>query len=214
VVVAFLRLGTKYNIHDLRKDAIERLEYEFPSSLAHMDDRQFDMINLHEEGIYGYVDAVNLARETNLLNILPVALWECINFAGGLDMILAGHERQDGSITRLSGEDQRICLSAWGRIVWLQNNTNYSWGSREFSGCENHLECAYRRLWLMADLGVRSAEPGCHSLFCQWDTTWEEHMCIPCAKQAKISHNVGRNYAWDRLPVMFDLPEWDQLVEN
>ncbi|KAJ7629246.1 hypothetical protein DFH06DRAFT_1141243 [Mycena polygramma] len=84
-VAAMWRLGNKYEFSELRDDSLQRLEYLFPSSLSLFQERYYDkQVQKTRQAplkspIHHYpglvFDAINLARETNLLSILPAAFY-------------------------------------------------------------------------------------------------------------------------------------------
>jgi len=79
-----LRLGTKYQIHNLRQEAVRCLELSFPSTRANMD-----ALYIIESGRYDFgpvkmkdkelMDLITLARECNVLSILPAAFYRCLD---------------------------------------------------------------------------------------------------------------------------------------
>jgi len=159
-----------------------------------------------------HVDVAILARETSILPILPIALLRCIDYRDVFDHLLTGHERDNGSISILSGDDQRVCLVAWHKIVQLQANTTYSWLKISCDDCVDHLGCSSGKMFLRSH--IHGVVPCCGDVFSDWCEDWEDLMCDACVLDAKGSHSRGRRLAWDQLPIMFGLPEWDQLIKN
>ncbi|KIM87927.1 hypothetical protein PILCRDRAFT_95671 [Piloderma croceum F 1598] len=214
VVAAFLRLGMKYNISTLTADAMERLSYEFPTTMGRWD--SFDLcsrVDLYTQA--DYIDVVNLAKEIQLPHFLPTAFLHCILIDDIFECVLKGVERQDGSHAVLSGEEQKICLLGWENIVNMQAETTFAWrdGTQRFALymaiCTAPGSCGSARTRLGSV--PRNVFPGCEP-FAVWDDCWEAGMCAACVAVAKESHDRGREEAWARLPSMFGLPSWEELL--
>jgi len=79
VVAAFLRLGSKYFIEGLRLDALNRLNYEYPINFQPMGRNSTLLLKCYQ-GIS--FDVINLARQNNILSILPAAFYDCFDATG------------------------------------------------------------------------------------------------------------------------------------
>jgi len=77
-----LRLGNKYDIHQLVAEATGRLHIEFPTNLHHWDLRFPSVQKYTFKGIKEQngllFDVVNLALQHEILSILPVAYFSCL----------------------------------------------------------------------------------------------------------------------------------------
>jgi len=71
-VAAMLRLGTKYDIVDLRTQALEILHYEYPTTLEDYD-KSYDAPRLDYHDPTTSSRILNLALEFSLETVLPVA---------------------------------------------------------------------------------------------------------------------------------------------
>ncbi|KZP23547.1 hypothetical protein FIBSPDRAFT_952058 [Athelia psychrophila] len=121
VVAAFLRLGNKYEIEALRAEAPKRLLFEFPSERAILDehiypvDRRGTMIELAD---WTFINVTNLAREQNLLSVLPLALYSCCRMWNAPDLE-QGQRRADNSLATLSPVNEHACFRAYcQRLCW------------------------------------------------------------------------------------------------
>jgi len=84
VVAAMLRLGTIYQIHRFRKEAIQCLQLSFPSTLSEMDAvgttklsaRTFPSISIRDEE---FMDLITVACECDLPSILPATFYGYLN---------------------------------------------------------------------------------------------------------------------------------------
>jgi hypothetical protein len=68
----------KYEITQLRKEAVARLTFEFPSTLEQWDNVSTEMMRLitRENGIV--FDIIQLARQHDLLAVLPAAFYTIV----------------------------------------------------------------------------------------------------------------------------------------
>ena len=204
-VAAFYRLGTKYEIPDLRIEAIRRLSNDYPDELELFDQ------NRNSQLIEGRAaDVVNLAREMNILSVLPSALYCCSAFYTTGE-ILGGKKRSDGSTAIMSLDDQKICLLGRDKLTRLQATETFSWLANEFEGSCLDLKCVNGRDALIGILFIWS--PACRALH-RRRRIWEREFCAPCVAAFADSHALGRKNIWNLLPSIFDLPPWEELLKT
>jgi hypothetical protein len=156
-------------------------------------------------------DVVKLARENNIPSLLPTALFECV-LSTFIDEIFQGARRSDGSLSSLSREDQEICILGWWKTFTVQAETTFSWLDDDtlYNDCSTPTCCPSERTLVAAR--IRSTSPD-SVLLSEWDEKDGMKMCKNCATAAKESHNEGREAAWQRLPSIFDLSDWDSLAK-
>ncbi|KDQ56532.1 hypothetical protein JAAARDRAFT_294594 [Jaapia argillacea MUCL 33604] len=185
VVGSLLRLGKKYGIDHLREDSMELLQREWPSSLdEHLTVDGFVVI-CDEPGVT--IDAISLALQTGVLSILPVAFYKCLY--NDLTWVMEGERRMDGTIAKLSSDDQRRCLG--GRV-------------NVFTGdCTQARKDLFIRLW--------DPLPEIWALE-DWDEDWSDDLCPACIVDGKERFEAARRTIWDKLPSFFDLPPWNELI--
>lgn len=109
---ATLRLGHKYQIHNLVKHGVEYLQKWFTSDL----DTWEEELLYHEapfERIYA-IGVVNLARLLAEPSLLPTALLACCTL--GADVV-KGFTREDGTHESLSLDDLGRCFAARMRLA-------------------------------------------------------------------------------------------------
>jgi hypothetical protein len=124
-----------------------------------------------------------------------------------------GVQKEDGTITHLSGLDLRRCVVAREKLLTTQFQPGYTFGwARQWafndcidvSGCRAvregiqrmHLDGAHIRVL------ARSSPLFCNS------------RCFPCTRHTVESIDAGRKKTWDELPKFFDLPPWGELKNN
>lgn len=211
IVAAFLRLGNKYKIEVLRAEALKRLFHEYPLEVRDFDEMgHWSMI---ESGAWVISDTVKLAREQNLLSVLPVALYiVCRDYSA--EEIMGSISKSDGSLRPvLNSVDQCLCLAAYVRLLQTQGDTTLSWinSSSSYPHCEDSSTCCAVRQRLICKIFFPVAALGGLGY---WEQDWEERMCESCVAIAKDLHDEGRANFWDALPSIFDLPEWAELKKD
>jgi hypothetical protein len=213
-VAAFLRLGSKYDIVQLRRDAMKLLSAHFPSTLERYDEFKAKgcIPTVDWEGTLWF-DVINLARETNTFSILPAAfLMVCNSF--DIDEILDGIEREDG-VSLLSIHDQKVILRGWHKLIQIQFEETFQWMTlKSRNACfVNCRKCSKARRDILDQEFDRST-PSCRALDA-WDSSWEmDETCESCDGVCKGKHDLGRAKIWDKLPSIFDLPPWDKLLNE
>ncbi|KZP29322.1 hypothetical protein FIBSPDRAFT_1038987 [Athelia psychrophila] len=209
VVAAFVRLGQKYQIDAVLSEALKRLYNEFPVELKNLDDKRYDWDKIsYSKGIN--IDVANLAREQNLLSVLPYALHLCCYVRS--DVTMQGVQRKDNTIAKLAPINERAVLAASHSILLLQSSTTFSWLTADGSDeCDTHQDCNNGRNQILRD----SFFPlPIYTCLATWAREWEENMCGACVLKAQDFHAVGRQKYWDELPSTFGLPDWEELKKE
>jgi hypothetical protein len=184
----------------------------FPSRLEDLDHRLQELEYL-ERQMDDAFDAVNLARETGLLFVLPCALFVCCR-AHSVHEILHGYQRiSTAPRVHLSAEDQSICLPGWHNLVlqqasetfwWLDN----IWARARLFECSGHARCDKGRKQIFYSL----SHPVTRCIPLEpWSSIWEGNLCGTCNESSKLQHKRGRQNIWNELPSTFGLLGWDEL---
>jgi hypothetical protein len=210
VVAAFMRLGTKYEIEDLRAEGIRRLHADYPSSLELYDELRNGKKLAIEPHVGRSFDIANLARETGTLSVLPVVLYSCCRIFDN-EGLFEGCQTQDGnSVIALSPTDQKICILAKDKLFALQARETFGWLDLNIEQdrcpdirCKNTKRKIFKSVWY--------PKPQCAALDA-W--TWSGRMCVDCEVDARGRHAAGRAEVWSQLPSVFALPEWDELLDE
>jgi len=210
VVAAFMRLGTKYEIEDLRAEGIRRLHADYPSSLELYDELRNGKKLAIEPHVGRSFDIANLARETGTLSVLPVVLYSCCRIFDN-EGLFEGCQTQDGdSVIALSPTDQKICILAKDKLFALQARETFGWLDLNTEQdrcpdirCKNTKRKIFKSVWY--------PKPKCAALDA-W--TWSGRMCVDCEVDARGRHAAGRAEVWSQLPSVFALPEWDELLDE
>ncbi|KAH9925148.1 uncharacterized protein B0H18DRAFT_389171 [Fomitopsis serialis] len=108
-----IRLAHKYSIKPLLQDYLEELERYFPDTLDAWEKR----VQLMNPALAYAIVAVNLARLTDTLSLLPAALYLCCQLEP--NQLLEGYVRSDGTADTLSPDDVERCIGARSKLCSL-----------------------------------------------------------------------------------------------
>lgn len=118
-------MGQKYDIKIIPAEALSRLHYEYPLTLEDNDTNVPE--SMIPYSVWADVDIANLAREQNLLSLLPVALYALCCEIDATEFI-SGSCRDDGTTATLSPGDIYLCFAAWTTTLpKLQSETTLMW---------------------------------------------------------------------------------------
>ncbi|KAJ7725317.1 hypothetical protein B0H16DRAFT_1384313 [Mycena metata] len=209
LLAAMLRLSKKYDFAVFRKDCLNRLKRQFPTTLKEFDKVSSDWTFIkYEES--SYRDLVSLAREIGLHSILP-ALYAgmLLKVDTYIEMILD----QDGGF---SATDRLACLTGYTNLLQQQLTTSFKWLNFErphpvlpVETCRQRHKCLAAVKVLLLDFSLQS-RPRVRAI-ARWDKRWEADLCVLCQKEARKVFREGKEVCWDGLPEAFGLPEWDDL---
>ncbi|KZP29328.1 hypothetical protein FIBSPDRAFT_816281 [Athelia psychrophila] len=208
IVAAFVRLGQKYQIDAVLSEALKRLYHEFPVELEDYDINNCWAMISNSDCIL--IDVANLAREQNLLSVLPLAL-ECCSREDS-DFLVKGVKREGHSVT-LSPADERMVFAANDPLLRLQSTTTFSWLTADGPDeCEAPDDCNNGRNQILRDSFFPCS---LYASLATWDQEWEEYtICDECLAKAKGLHASGRQRYWDNIPSIFGLPGWEELKKE
>jgi hypothetical protein len=215
-VEAMWRLGKKYDFDELRDDAVGRLQYIFPTTLADFHARYWPGDTPADFGIFEYpgfsFDAINLARATGLISILPAALFISCSSSSDLrtaqEQILSGLPRGDGSTAHLSGEDKALCIFAMSDLLRKQWDGPYAWlhnSSCRNTDCRAAREDLKTAIWVPIPSLV-SLNPkmlNANGRFCEY-----------CKRSNSTAFAAGQQVLWEELPSVFGLPSWGDIAKE
>lgn len=201
-VASLIRLGHKYDIKSILRDALECLEsgclvqfdlWKNPgwknSSLASM--RDIDMIT-----------AVNLARLTNTPSILPAALYGCCVLDD--TSLLSGVLRENGTCEKLSDDDLQNCLDGREKLQEA-NRTSRSWIIDDIQShsqtCQSTQLCA-NALQALGRKAFRAGKLSTHNVFDSLLHNLDVQLCGSCRAMIKAKDLEGQRVIWSELPAL------------
>ncbi|KAI1795393.1 hypothetical protein LXA43DRAFT_40087 [Ganoderma leucocontextum] len=217
-VSAAIRLGDKYKITELYSQSLAYLKRYFPSTFdSWITLEDYDPPSwLAADG----VGAVNLARMTAELSILPSAFVACICATStGPDDLGIGHgiAREDGSRERLSPEDLTVCLNGKTSLRTATITAVFRTFKPVVSpACKTSSTCkrAIRDVLLNLGHNVEYLQGG--NPFAGYEDFVESadlDLCPACTTMVGERSLKERKGVWDRLPELLgiDVPGWGEL---
>ncbi|KAJ7223084.1 hypothetical protein GGX14DRAFT_352018 [Mycena pura] len=222
-ISGIIRIGRKYDFKSLFTAAVEHLTYENPTTLEEYErlrggwgDGDSDSAAMYRPaklsgfaGITSLFDIVTLARENQLLTVLPCAYLRAILLAANDPaLILDGAPRSDGSSVKLSQEDLRTCILGSRKLMdaqWKQNDLWKWFSSDELAdGCTDKLVClSTKKAVFQVVLRKSICLVPYHPLF--------GFLCSACNHRHLEVMADGRKQLWAELPICFGLPPWEEL---
>lgn len=200
-IQGILRLSTKYIIRYLRQRCISLLLTKFPSTL---DAYALKAAALNREKYKSdnVMRAINLARQNNVLEVLPYAFY-CVARLP-LKRILKDRPMD------ISWKDKTLSLAGRERLQGAQTSLSHAFllNFHRAPLCQSSL-CAFARgphsEWHVLNF-MKSPNP-LHA-YENWDNL---NVCSDCVAYCKIRHLKGREEVWHLLPDLFALPSWEDL---
>jgi hypothetical protein len=199
-IQGILRLSTKYIIRYLRQRCISLFLTKFPSTLDGYTLKSAS--NREKYKSDNVMRAIALARENNVLEVLPYAFY-CIARLPHKRIL---KERP----MDISWKDKAMTLVGRERLQWAQTSLSHVFllNFQRAPLCRSSL-CAFARgphsEWHVLDC-MKSPNP--LQTYDNWDNL---NVCSDCVAYCKVRHLKGREEVWDRLPDLFELPTWDEL---
>ncbi|KAJ7689808.1 hypothetical protein B0H17DRAFT_936810 [Mycena rosella] len=218
IVVGCVRLSHKYQVDYLRRRALVHLSSGYCTTLAEWDSE--DSHHRFSKPALGSITVIQLAREVGALWVLPTlfsALSSKFNIVRRA--VLEGVVFQ-GRHMALSKEDQDLLL----RGYQIQTNEctadilRFLSHPLKIEGCRSPAECAQRRLEAVAySREIIQAYPSI-PLDVWDDEDWKllrvAGLCAVCLAVLKQTHAEARQAVWDKLPLIYALPTWEELEKT
>lgn len=199
-----LRLSTKYGMARLRDLVLQRLKRGVPTTLASFDDPRYQNDRVMAQR--NVLAVINLARETNCLELLPCAYYYCSRLP--TSTIFEG----DGG-TVLALPDITACILGKDQLLNIQRQTTHSFlytpkVDLGFDG-EDCLFCGGNDRLLLEYLQRQdSTRPCTFEQFTDWKKIGRCESCSPSRGLMKSRRDV----AWAQLPKIFGLESWEKVV--
>ena len=214
VAAGILKMSQKYMAHDIRSKAYVYLQHQFPAQCNLFLER-------YEAGTYAsfttesLVRVANAARETNTLVILPAILFLlCTRPMDDILKYTFTDPTSDESI--LSPVNFVAVLKGRPRISLFARKNIYSFAflNKEVTGCQTNSDCrSLNSLWaetaeqMEGWIDPFERPPDRHGL-----RLIRNARCSVCRAKATDEMREGRMKMWNRIPDLFDLPNWDEMA--
>lgn len=213
-ITAFLRIGTKYELEDLRSETIHILSARYPSDLQAWDSRP------HPHELPIQIDdamcfkAANIAQEIGLLSILPACLYDVCTcgYSAILDgLVVNVNENGEQGIAALTPETFELAIRGFLSLqtrqlasthLCLHSNSAYMFSScRGDSDCENQRRRIFQVLYEQGPRVIALDRLDDHI----------GALCDACQADCINASMLGRMVTWAVLPKMFGLPPWEEI---
>ncbi|KAI0676526.1 hypothetical protein C8Q78DRAFT_953454, partial [Trametes maxima] len=200
---ALVRLAHKYGIEDVEEQALTHLKLYFTCKF---DVWETQKLRFTVEPAHG-IGVVQLARLTNNLDMLPVALYTCARLGGS---ITEGWVREDGTVEHLTSQDLQRCIAGFGALrsdvfPTIFNATDFPPPPERLSNSMCLRELQFLRADEMTRICVASAG-GLDTLHEDINRTLDGFaICAACRALFLRRHEIERARIWSRLPDMFGL---------
>ncbi|KAF6759108.1 hypothetical protein DFP72DRAFT_1064071 [Ephemerocybe angulata] len=231
MVKALIKMGTKYDIGQLRQEGFLRMRMEFPSCLL-----EYELVHFPPHGrsnVWKSIEyrsgvafeVANFAFEHELTEILPTCYFFCITTHR--DDLLDGIV-EAGRRVELSPTVQRICLAGLKKLG-KRYNTAFSWVDK-FDGdnaevaayphCDNPDDCLTNGKPLICALW-RPQKSLAYMLY-PWSKLRPRleilhsgfNICASCLDGVEDTVDFSAEQIWNDLPSYFGLPSWKDLKKN
>lgn len=207
-VAAFLRLGKKYNIPVLVKEAKAKLMcFAEPTSISTFDKLKEAKPPAQPIKLFpGITDAdpynfqiMNLLQEVGFKVPLPLAMYHCMVYFPSTAIV--GGYHSNGATYTLSLANLRVYIRM--KQVFEHFKVLVSLGTYTSASCTRPI-CGgnNRRVWVQKAI---NAPP-----FCHWNSEWNELMCEACRNNMQDKRAKAIGDAWDRLPIAFGFKTWEE----
>ncbi|KAF7352240.1 BTB domain-containing protein [Mycena venus] len=215
ILGAVLNMSHKYEVAVLWKHALTHVSHFYPTTLSDWDqldgkssEWQDDL--LEEPGETSPIIA--LARRLSIDWILPAAFYHVSRFTE--ERVLLASDTLDLS-------DKILCMSACRLLEApsVSDVLDFLWSPQVIDGCLSPEMCTKRKFTARRAAEKKRKrdvdEAPLMSLRIWEEKDWEIlQVCPVCLPTLKIAHQQARQSLWDRLPVMFNLPDWAELKKR
>jgi hypothetical protein len=210
-------MGTKDEVSHLRKIAIARLRYMYPSDLGEFQSRFSNSQEKLGLGLPFTIAAVSLARSCNVPSILPLCFlpnaWVNVSNTLAKRALRTGdiYTADDGTVYTVSPKDSELCLIGAWKVEERRREVFYNAFTerpdcRDLGCVRDHLHkmSAHPRVMNIAALPAISIfDAGCLR---------NSKLCVQCSSEIEPVWNEEIRATWQALPSFFDLPSWEDLL--
>ncbi|PIL26172.1 hypothetical protein GSI_11927 [Ganoderma sinense ZZ0214-1] len=203
---AAFHLAHKYQCQDVEARILFVLKKFYTSNFNDHDRYATSKYTLVPPPPQAAIAAVNIARLTSTLSMLPFALYLVCTLEG---RAVDGYERRDGSAEHLSAEDLKLCMNARGTLAWeLAALTKTVFSSTEYPS----LQCMHPDSCVVAEDTMfcetqESVPGGCDVLESYRESVdeWAKAygMCKGCKRKLLARDREERRKMWIKLPGVF-----------
>jgi len=217
VVLAILKLSTKYEVAYLRKRALAHLRLSYPLTLDQWNRRQKVSTLAAELDVDTWpgstsktLKVIEVAKKLDIPWILPAAYYDCSTVS--LELLLDDSKWNDGTIdletknSILIGYQKQSTATHSQMLDFLYCDPLNNCMQKEVCGeIRRRLYCATQEWSITKPLDAMV------------DGDWEcflGSLCGLCLGVSKVRFDRARKEFWERLPEIYGLPKWEVLVRK
>ncbi|KIM42686.1 hypothetical protein M413DRAFT_408695 [Hebeloma cylindrosporum] len=217
VVLAVLKLSTKYEVGYLRKRALAHLSLAYPLSLDQWDKRETVSTLSAENDVDAWLgskatsktlNVIAAAEGLNLPWLLPALFYELSTAT--LELLLHDSKWNDGSIDPktkhniLVGYYEQTNATQSRMLNFLYCDPLERCSSKDVCGEVRRRVYCDSQIWLKTK-PLEVMEDG------DWDPFLGD-LCALCLQVSKVRFQQARQEFWETLPEIYGLPKWEVLV--
>jgi hypothetical protein len=214
-VIGILRLAHKYDVQYLFRRALSHLDFMYP-----MNFHAFEAVNNRNprdaavhyvenaSGIRPHLITLRVASQVGATWLLPTAYYSVCTyssfFEAGKDWIALGPEAQQTCL------NSQIELAEGTAMTYMFVDET----GKDCSVCSSSEDCATLVRDALAHLGQSAAAEADLNPLGEWlfsDLICS--LCRDCGLAALNYHTCGQLDFWKRMPGIFGLPEWEELIK-
>jgi len=232
VVRSMLRLGRKYAIPCLEKEALSRLRHDFPTTLEEWDTSEPEDHQIKDaNSLHTVLGVISIAHEFRLFTILPAAYAEYL----GISFLVASfcHKNAMASDHFFEQDDvpKDICIPVKAReccLIGYAKILNYLKKASTDALCPPMIlpsetcsrsgKCKTIKWKAIQELPIWLTEESSGlSILDRWGKRGPEAtggLCSRCQDEAKKLTNEVRSQFWSVLPSFFGLAVWADLKDD
>ncbi|KAJ7689013.1 hypothetical protein B0H17DRAFT_1135301 [Mycena rosella] len=206
-IAAVLRLSETYRIPALRRKALILLSSVYPTTLGELGRAGLNPSYCRDQ----ILPVIHLARAHNADWILPLAFYRfCLEMTG--PTLRSGVE-YGGAQVVLSAADTEACYDA--NIAMRTENLEQTWARYQArlpdGGCTGGGPCRTSRFRESDTLMQRVIARPLPDLIQRWEPEAGSNLCPACRADMQDWHRKRKQAAWDDLPRLFGLRDWNFL---
>lgn len=214
-IAALLRLGDKYDMKVLHRDALRILHSGSPLELSTAPPlgTLFPQVIRRDGPAFGF-DLVNVLYENAMEILLPVALYVLVCALNDIKDIFDGVDRADGTRAGLHPEVLRAAAVGYHKLTKRAEQLLFTWPLQCAKTCASQ-SCADQRLEFMEEVVEHSLSS--HVIFVSM--SWKIHplvdSCQECTTFGRSEHKAGRKILWEEMPSTFGIQKsWADLQSD
>lgn len=198
-------MADKYQVAALRKRAVAHLSAAYPTTLQGYEDQLHAPNSLAADGL-PFTAIVTLARQFSIDWILPFCFYRICEDSTEHAIIQSSMTVKDK--TRFVIGHRVLEVIENSKII------DFLWSPMIIDGCKSSHACVDSKI--TCRINVEHWRITCHTLLLPLDLRDSDgwailDVCDTCLPALKRAHRAALESFWNRLPQVFDLPDWVEL---